>query len=359
MTARALLVTGFVAASTIAAAALLPLPAHAQLYKGKTVTMIINYPAGGPSDIEGRIIAQHLPGHIPGKPTIIIKNVGGAGGIIGSNQLGEAAPNGETIGFFTMDVIAQLIGNPAMRTGYAEFVMIGGVENPLVVYMRRDTPPGIQVATDIMKAEEFKALSLTGLSSNTINQALSLELLGVKFRAIPGYRGLKEVETAILQNVGQLANTSLPGWRGSIEQTMSHLVLPLWQLSARAKDGSYPRSSALPDLPTFEEFYTTVHGRAPSGQLYRALRSASDPLVAMFRTAVMPPRTDPEAVAVMRTAFVELWQNPQFIRDYSNVIKSPPIFVPGPEAQAIIAELGKTPADIRAFLSDYASRLVK
>ena len=36
--------------------------------------------------------------------------------MIGSNQLGEAAPNGETIGFFTLDIIAQLMGNPALRT---------------------------------------------------------------------------------------------------------------------------------------------------------------------------------------------------------------------------------------------------
>ena len=67
-----------------------PDSALAQFYKGKTVTMIINYPAGGPSDIEGRIVAQHLPNHIPGKPNVIVKNVGGAGGIIGTNQLGEA-----------------------------------------------------------------------------------------------------------------------------------------------------------------------------------------------------------------------------------------------------------------------------
>src|SRR5574342_606291 len=96
--------------------------ASAQFYKGKTVTMIINYPAGGPTDIEGRIIAQHLPAHIPGKPTIVIKNVGGAGGVIGTNQLGEAAPNGETMGFFTLDIVAQLVGNPALRVNYADFV---------------------------------------------------------------------------------------------------------------------------------------------------------------------------------------------------------------------------------------------
>ena len=234
--------------------------AQAQFYKGKTVTMIINYPAGGPTDIEGRIVAQHLPAHIAGKPTIVIKNVGGAGGVVGTNQLADAAPNGETMGFFTIDVVAQLLGNPALRANYADFLMLAAVEEPLVAYARKDTPPGLKVAADIMQANEFKALSLNAQNSNTLNQALSLDLLGLKYRPIPAYRGLKEVETAILQNEGQFANTSLPGWTGSVEPTMGELILPLWQLAPRGKDGGYPRSAALPDLPTFEEFYATVKG---------------------------------------------------------------------------------------------------
>src|SRR5882757_9441243 len=136
MTRRLSVVAGLLAL----AVAVSSQPALAQFYKGKTVTMIINYPAGGPSDIEGRIVAQHLPAHLPGKPTIIIKNVGGAGGVIGTNQLGEAAPNGETMGFFTLDIIAQLLSNPG-RVNYADFVMIAGVENPLVAYARKDIPP--------------------------------------------------------------------------------------------------------------------------------------------------------------------------------------------------------------------------
>jgi tripartite-type tricarboxylate transporter receptor subunit TctC len=202
--------------------------ALAQFYKGKTITMIVNYPAGGPTDIEGRIVAQHLPAFIPGNPTIVIKNVGGAGGLIGTNQLAEAAPNGDTMGFFTLDVVAQIVGNPALRVSYENFIMIAAVESPLVVYARKDTPPGLKVATDIMKAAEFKALSLNAQSSNTINQALSLDLLGVKYQAVPAYRGLKDVETAILQNIGQLANSSLAGWSGSIVPTMGDVVLPLW-----------------------------------------------------------------------------------------------------------------------------------
>ena len=356
MIRRVLIAAGLV----MLAIAARPEAALAQFYKGKTITMIINYPAGGPSDIEGRIVAQHLPNHIPGKPNVVVKNVGGAGGIIGTNQLGEASPNGDTMGFFTLDLVAEFVGNKSLRTHYADFVAIAGVENPLVVYARKDTPPGLKVATDIMKAKDFKALSLNAQNSNTVNQALSLDLLGLKYQAIPAYRGLKEVETAILQNIGQLANSSLPGWRGSIQTSMGDVVIPLWQLAARAKDGSYPRSPAVPELPTFEEFYASVNGgKKPSGFMYEVLRASSDPLVAMFRTAMMPPKTNPEAVKIMREAFVEMWKDPAFIRDYSNIIKSPPILVSGTDAQEIIAALGKVKPEIKAFLVDYTNKLVK
>ncbi len=133
MTRRMLAVAGL----ALLAAAGLSDNALAQLYKGKTLTMIINYPAGGPNDIEGRIIAQHLPNHIPGKPTVVVKNVSGAGGIIGTNALSDSAPNGETMGFFTPDLVADLLKNPSLKTSYANFLMIAGTENPLVVSASR------------------------------------------------------------------------------------------------------------------------------------------------------------------------------------------------------------------------------
>jgi tripartite-type tricarboxylate transporter receptor subunit TctC len=356
MTRRMLAVAGALALAAAASSE----PAFAQFYKGKTVTMIINYPAGGPSDIEGRIVAQHLPAHIPGKPTIIIKNVGGAGGIIGTNQLAEAAPNGETIGFFTLDIVAQVVNNPSLRVNYADFVMLAGVENPLVAYIRKDTPPGIAVAADLMKAKPFKALSLNVQNTNTINQALALDLLGVEYQAVPAYRGLKEVETAILQNDGQMANTSLPGWRASVQPTMGSIITPLWQVAARAKDGSYPRSRAVPELPTFEEFYASVNGgKKPSGQLYEVMRTTSDPIVAMFRTALMPPKSPDEAVTIMRSAFDELWKDRDFVRDYANVVKTEPFPVSGADAQEIVRALAGIKPETKAFLIDYTNHLVK
>ena len=268
--------------------------AHAQFYKGKTITMIVNYPAGGPTDLEGRIVALHLPAHIPGNPTIVVKNVGGAGGLIGSNQLGEAAPNGESIGFFTLDVPGQLIGNSSLKTRYSDFVLVAGVESPLVVYMRKDTPPGIKVAADLMKAQEFKALSLNAQNTNTLNQALALDLLGVKYQAIPAYRGLKEVETAILQNIGQMANSSLSGWSGSVEPTMGHVVMPMWQMSPR-QERRLPAQQGAAQPADVRGILRSGSSRQAARREFHLQDAARD-----FRSAACDVPRDDDAAEVLR-----------------------------------------------------------
>ncbi len=61
------------------------LPAQAQFWKDKTLTLLINYGAGGNADIEVRVFQQHLKKHIPGAPNVIIQNQTGAGGINAMN----------------------------------------------------------------------------------------------------------------------------------------------------------------------------------------------------------------------------------------------------------------------------------
>ncbi|MEX2034727.1 MAG: hypothetical protein WEA28_06000 [Xanthobacteraceae bacterium] len=359
MTRRILLAAGIAAL----AATVLPGGANAQFYKGKTLTMIINYPPGGPTDIEGRIVALHLPAHIPGKPTIVVKNIGGAGGMIGSNYLGEVAKaDGETFGFFTWNPVAELLGDAGLRVSYSKFRLIAGVQNPLVFYIRKDTPPGIKAATDIMKTNGFKVLSLDALNANTLQGALALDILGVKYTQVSGYRGLKDVQTAILQNEGQMANTSLPGWRASIEPTMAKqgMVMGLWQIAPPNKAGAYVRSPVVPELPTFEEFYATVHpGKKPSGQSYEAMRAITDTLTAMFRTAFMPPSAPQEAVTTMRTAFVELWKDQAFLSDYAKAVKSRPVLVTGEDGDEMLGRLSKVTPQLKAYIGDYAKRQAK
>jgi tripartite-type tricarboxylate transporter receptor subunit TctC len=352
-------VTGFVLSAALWA---LPQPAAAQFYKGRTVTMVINYPAGGPTDIEGRIVARHLGDHIAGHPNVIVKNIGGGGGMIGSNYLGEVAkPDGLTIGFFTWNIVAEALGDPGLRVKYSKFALIAGVKNPLVFYMRKDTPPGIKTGTDIMKTHGFKALSLDARSTNSINQVLALDVMGVKYTPVPGYRGLKDVETAILQNEGQLANTSLPGWTASISPTMAKqgIVIPLWQLTAAGHDGAIKRDPAVPQIPTFEEFYAKVHGGKPTGAKYETLRTIVNTLTSMFRSVFLPPGTDKARVKEMRAAFESLWKDKTFLSDYSKAVKTEPGLVTGADGEQVISQLSHMKPEVKTTLEGVIKQFTK
>lgn len=335
-------------------------PAVAQSYKGKTVTMLINYPAGGPSDIEGRIMAQFLPAHIPGNPKVIVKNVSGGGGMIGTNFLGEVAkPDGETLGFLTWSPLAEVLSDPGLRVKFSDFAIVAGVENPLVAYARTDTPPGIKTPADVLKTTGVKTLSLDIGSTNTVNMTLSLEMLGVKFKPVYGYKGLKEVETGILQNEGQIANTSLPGWSASIGPTMGKqgTVIPIWQLAAPGPNGTYPRSQRIKDIPTFEEVYEQTKGSKPSGITYDALRATVDTQTAMFRGMFMHPKTSKEHVEIMRAAFVSLWTDKKFIETYTKVVRNEPELVTGAKADAAMAQLAKIRPEIKKYIADHIKQL--
>src|SRR5439155_18883871 len=89
------------AAAVLASAAL---PAHGDdsFYKGKRLNLMINFAVGGPADIEGRLFAKHLAKHIDGASGIIVQNRDCAGGLIGTNYLGEVAPRDGTLaGYLT------------------------------------------------------------------------------------------------------------------------------------------------------------------------------------------------------------------------------------------------------------------
>jgi hypothetical protein len=87
------------------------------------------------------------------------------------------------------------------------------------------------------------------------------------------------------------------------------------------------------------------------------MRAISDPQLAMFRVAMMPPKASGEAVEIMRAAFVAMWKNPQFLADYSKVIKTDPILVTGAEGQSVLNGLATVPDDTKEFLAKYSSGL--
>jgi len=264
-----------------------------------------------------------------------------------------------TFSFMTWNVIAGMIGDPGLRVKYTDFGLVAGVQNPLVFYIRKDVAPGIKAPLDLMKTNGFKALSLDVQNTNTLQQTLALDILGVKYSAVPGYRGLKDVETAILQNEGQFANTSLPGWTASIAPTMGKqgIVVPLFQIVAPGPDGMVRRSAALPDLMTFDEFYQKAKGTKASGQPYEALRLMTDILTSMFRTSFAPPGTPPEALKALREGFVAMWKDKAFLSDYGKAVKSTPVMVTGEDGEKIIAQLKTVKPEMKQYIADYLKKM--
>lgn len=105
---RSIILSAAAVALTVAGSVTAAQSASKPFYKGKRITFLGNYPSGGANSTEGRIFANHIARHIPGKPRIIFRDMGGAGGLVATNFLAEAArPNGMTVGFFTWNPIAQ------------------------------------------------------------------------------------------------------------------------------------------------------------------------------------------------------------------------------------------------------------
>ncbi|MBI2317933.1 MAG: hypothetical protein HYU75_13310 [Betaproteobacteria bacterium] len=333
--------------------------AFAQQFSGQVVTLLVNYPAGGPTDIEARIIAKYLPKYVDGVGSIIVRNIGGAGGRIGVNQLGESsAKDWLNISFFTWNPVDQIVGEPTLKVRFNDLKFITGFRTPTLLYMRRDTPPGITKPADVAKARLFRAGALAPTSHGTLRQRLALDLLGAKFETIAAYKGLGDVQVAVRQGDIHLTNISLPSWSASVKPQLvdTGIVLPVLQYGSLRPEGAAGRSPDLPDVPTFLEVYKEIRGKdaMPSGEKWQALQMLTHIMDSMYRTVFMPPNAPAPAVEEMRASFEKLGKDAEFVADYEKVVKTKPRFIPGAEGERIISELlGKVSPAFVSFLRTY------
>src|SRR5437763_17077856 len=118
------------AAAALAAAVLSTLPIQAQpiadFYRGKTLRMLIGYGPGGGYDIYGRLVAEFLPRHLAGNPTIITQNMPGAGSFVAAKYLYEVAPkDGTVFGSLAQTLALDSMTNTAAKLDVAKMQYIG------------------------------------------------------------------------------------------------------------------------------------------------------------------------------------------------------------------------------------------
>lgn len=328
----------------------------APFYQNKTLTFVINFAAGGPTDIESRIYAKHLSKHIPGKPAVIVQAMGGGGGLIAVNYIGEVAkPDGLTVAYFTGSLFQHQIKDPALRVDIGKFGFITGVQGVTVSYIRSDVAPGIKKPADFVKAGKFTAAGLGISSSKDVRFRLSFDLLGLKYNYVTGYNSSSTARLAVQRNEAQYHDETLPSFRAAVEPQMvqTGMVTPLYYTDLVTPSGEVLVSRDVPELLPFTYYYKEIFGKLPSGIKYEALKAANISSTNMTRMVLMPPKTPPEAITILRQAFASLAKDQDFIEDAVKTMRFQPRFEVGEAGELLFKRASQTPAEIVSFLRKY------
>ncbi|MEA2978487.1 MAG: hypothetical protein QOF09_310 [Alphaproteobacteria bacterium] len=225
----------------------LPLPARAQGFPNRAVTIIVPYTPAGPIDIMARLVAQEVAPEL--RQSVVVENRPGGSGIIGSNAVARAEPDGYTLVFGTSQthVTNQSMIKNCPYDAVKDFAPVAGITiTPHVLVVRKDLP-----ATSL---GEFIALAKArpgALTFGTIGPGssahLSTELFklkaGIDMLHVP-FKGLAPLTTELLAGRIDLSIAPLPGLIQ--KQVESGSIRPLALASAK-------RTEFLPSLPTFAE----------------------------------------------------------------------------------------------------------
>jgi tripartite-type tricarboxylate transporter receptor subunit TctC len=304
---------------------LLPNADAAPYYKGKNITVLVGFNAGGGTDTAARLFTKHFSKYIPGNPSVIVKNLPGGGGIKATNLIAEKTrPDGLTIIFQNWVPIAQLIEESGVRFDYTKLTPIGAMQGPpLNLFARVDAVAGgIKEAADIVKAEKLVYAGLRPSVSLDIFGRFSLDLLGVKYRYVAGYRGAAKVRAAIQQGQANITTHAITGYRSGVEPTLvkDGTVTPLWYFQKKDHKGNYLNSPDIPDMPPFMDVYKKVHGKAPSGKLWNAFDKVQDLWATVDWFFWGPPKMNKEATEALRKGFDKLIVDPALIADMKKII---------------------------------------
>jgi hypothetical protein len=343
------------------AALLASAPAQAQFYAGKTVTMVINYGAGGNADIQGRIFLKYLPKYIKGAPVFIIQNVPGAGGMTAMNLLGQKVgfkADGMSVGYFTFNGMAPVIDDPTFKVKMSDFDFIAGIGGWNVAYARKEVLKDPSKPASIAGGKDVFAGGYSPSSSHDTRIRMTLDMMGVQYKIVTGFPDAQAVNKAILQNELNMSVSSLPGWASIVVPQLIEpgLAVALWQYPISEHNGAFVGNPALLKLGirTFPDVYKDAFGKFPSGPEFDAFMLVNNLATKVERVVLMPVGGPKEAVEEMRHAFAAAGADKEFIAEWSRVIKDPPEMTSSKEGDALFAELANVKPETKAALKKSA-----
>jgi tripartite-type tricarboxylate transporter receptor subunit TctC len=305
--------------------------AQADFYQGKTITLVTSTGPGGTYDLVARLIARHMPRHIPGQPAMIVQNMPGGGNILATNFMYNIAPkDGTTIATIHSAMpLHQILDGRGVRYDVSKFNWLGstGPENELILVWHT---AGIKTIQDAIEREVV--LGGTGAASGIVIIPRAMNnLLGTKFKIVTGYKTSEDINVAMQRGEVQARAFSL----GSV--FTQH---PDWikekKIAVLAQAGS-SRAKELPAVPLLTELARTEDQRS----VLKLFSSAP----AFGKLYVAPPGVPPDRLAILRNAFDATMKDKAFLAEADKLrVDIEPMSAD--EVAQLIRELINAPPDI-------------
>ena len=300
--------------------------ADLDFYKGKTVTYIVATKTGGGYDTYARLIARYLQKHLPGSK-VIVKNVPGAGHIIGANTVYQAAPDGLTIGTFNTGLIyAQIIGQEGIQFDLNKFSWIGKANSETRVFVVGAKTP-YKTFKDVLESKEPLKMPSSGVGSQDHNETVILATaLSAKFKVVPGYAG-KEGEMAILRGEVPAMVGSYTGLMGMVAAKEGRVLMQY---------GSEHGIAGLENVPHVNSISV-----APSGKSLIKLVNSIDMI---GRLTAAPPGMPAGRLQGLRDTYKKALADPELVKDAKKYsLDLDPAY--GEDVQKLVADGINQPAE--------------
>ena len=318
--------------------------ATSDFYKGKSTTLFVGSAPGGGYDRYTRLVGRHFYRHIPGKPSMIVKNKPGASGLrLAAYMYAKAKRDGrELAGVHNTIVIQELFGRGA-RYKSAEFNWLGSVNQLTTVCIASNKAP-------VQSWAEAKKKTLlvggTGASSSSTNQvpAFLKSLTGAKLKIIKGYPSTTSVILAMQR--GEVGGLCGLGWDSLKAQAYSLLRDGKIKVIIQIAKKPHPELKGVP-------FVMDMAGSPDDVRVLEFLVARQY----MGRPYLAPPGLPAVRVAALRKAFMATMGDPKFKADAKKV-RTPVAPITGKEVQAHIKKLFAAPKSLIARANE-ATKLKK
>ena len=313
-------------------AALAAPAAAAEFYQGKQLTIVVGFTAGGTYDLTARLYARFIGRYLPGRPSVMVQNMPGAGSLVAAANLYNVAPkDGTTLGVVGGGIVIEpLVGTVQGKYDARRFTWIGGRtrDNFLCVVWHTVPVGGID---DVKRREVVVGSTGPGSRTMTFPRALN-EFAGTRFRVVAGYPGGNEVSAAMEK--GEVEGYC--GWALDSISSRAPDWLPRRKIKPLAQF-TLAKSGLLPNVPI-------AHDLAGSATARKAIEVLeADSILAW--PLIAPPDLPRERVAELRAAFDAANKDAELLAEAKR-IKMEIDPVSGDDLQQVVEQLFTTPKEV-------------